>query len=142
MNKILTRFGGLTRIVTVMCILLSSYAAQAQTLGFDDTLAIYVRAMNKSYPRQLDAMTRMDSVSTFPGRVFQYNYTITTNTKEEIDTNVFRTAIAPGLLTTARDNPGMDFFRETNMTLVYSYNDKNGAFLWKYVIVPAMYKKE
>ncbi|WP_166921033.1 hypothetical protein [Flavobacterium poyangense] len=97
---------------------------------------------NTNCPLMIQEGIRLDSVS-LPEqkeKVAQYNLTLVNIEKEKTDLNVVHKEIEKSLLSTAKANPGLRVFANNDLTLVYSYNDKNKVFLFKVTIMPDQYK--
>jgi hypothetical protein len=101
-----------------------------------------VNEMNKNCPIMVDKETRLDNTMTFPPHKFQYNYTLLNHTKEEIDVKVLEDYVKPILLSNVRTEPRMKVFRDNDVTIVYNYKDKNGAFVLDIPLTPADYKEK
>lgn len=108
--------------------------------SFDKQLMAAASELNKTCPIMADQYTRLDNAVALPDNVFQYNYTIVTNDKSEINTDTVKKYMEPGIINNIRTSPSLKFFREHKTTLVYSYRDKNGAFAWKITVTPDMYQ--
>ncbi|AYN06130.1 hypothetical protein [Flavobacterium sp. 140616W15] len=95
---------------------------------------------NKNCPLTIQEGIRLDSVSLHEDKVVQYNLTLLNVEKETADVAVIHEEIEKSLLSTAKANSGLEVFRENDFTLVYSYNDKKKAFLFKVTVLPSQYK--
>ena len=87
----------------------------------------------------VDNYTRLDNTTVLPDKVFQYNYTLTTTLKSEVDTSIFG-KIKLNAISNARTNPDMKDIRDNDLTLSYYYKDKNGVFISKFNVTPNEYK--
>jgi hypothetical protein len=70
----------------------------ASEVRYEDVLRMTAERMSAQLPMKIDTDTSMDSVSSGPGRVFTYNYTVTTGTKDQIDFAAIESAFRPKLL--------------------------------------------
>jgi hypothetical protein len=89
----------------------------------------------------LDSSTRLDHVVFLPGNVFQYNYTLVGTIKDSIRSEDMKKYLEPVLIKDIRRNSAFKAQRHNKTTMSYSYNDKNGQFILKIDITPAMYNK-
>jgi len=88
----------------------------------------------------VDADTQLDNAVALPNNTFQYNYTLVNYAKEELDIEVAKANIEPGIINSVKTNPELSFYREHNVTMAYSYQDKNKEFLFKILVGPSKYK--
>ena len=98
--------------------------------------------INKTCPVIVDQFTRLDNTLALPDHSFQYNYTIMNNVKSEVNLDTAKKYIEPAILNRIRTDPGLKFFRDKSVTMIYNYRDKNGVFVVKYSVTPEMYNKE
>lgn len=95
---------------------------------------------NKNCPLTIQEGIRLDSVSLPDQRVVQYNLTLLNVAKETAEINVIKEEIEKSLLSTAKANPGLQVFRDSDYTLIYKYYDKKKIFLFEIKILPDQYK--
>ena len=107
--------------------------------SFDKRLIELANEINKTCPMMVDNYTRLDNTTVLPDKVFQYNYTLTTTLKSEVDTSIFG-KIKLNAISNARTNPDMKDIRDNDLTLSYYYKDKNGVFISKFNVTPNEYK--
>lgn len=110
------------------------------TPSFDEVLVKSADEINKTCPMMVDQYTRLDNANALPNNTFQYNYTLIENTVDEVNMDTVAKYMKPGIIHNVKTNPDLKLFRDNNVTLVYSYRDKNGAFVMKYNITPDLYK--
>ncbi len=96
--------------------------------------------LNKTYPIMVDQYTRLDNAVALPDNKFQYNYTLVDLTKSEVNLDTIKKYVDPEIINNVRTDPGMKFFRDHKITLIYSYKDKNGEFVYKLLVTPQMYQ--
>lgn len=99
-----------------------------------------VAKYNKNCPLTIQEGIRLDSVSLPENRVAQYNLTLLNVAKETAEVDVIQDEIEKSLLSTAKANPGLQVFRDSDYTLIYNYYDKKKAFLFEIRILPDQYK--
>lgn len=108
----------------------------ASEVRYEDLLRMTAQRMSAQMPMKIDADTSMDSVSSGPGRVFTYNYTVTTATKDQIDFATIESAFRPKLLNNYKLQSSMKAFRDHNVELRYVYYDKNKEYITTIAISP------
>lgn len=94
-----------------------------------EKLVFAAEEINKHCPITVDADTRLDNVGAMPNNTLQYNYTIVSKTREEVDTLEFKKIMEPILVNNMKTNPQMKRLRENKVNLNYQYKDKNGNYL-------------
>lgn len=114
---------------------LSENAAQVNT-----EITELVGKYNKNCPLTIQEGIRLDSVSLPEERVVQYNLTLMNVAKETAEINVIKQEIEKSLLSTAKANPGLQVFRDSDYSLIYNYYDKKKVFLFKVQLLPYQYK--
>jgi hypothetical protein len=95
---------------------------------------------NKNCPLTIQEGIRLDSVSLPDKSIVQYNLTLVNVKKESAEVDIIKEEIKKSLISTAKANPGLQVFRDNDYTLIYSYNDKNKAFLFDIKILADQYK--
>ncbi|WP_424962200.1 hypothetical protein [Ekhidna sp.] len=107
--------------------------------SFDKVMMQMASELNKTCPIMVDSETRLENSVTLPDNKFQYNYSLVNYTIEELDLEQLRSNIEPGIITNIRTNPDLKFFRENQITMIYSYKDKNEVHLFKIEVTPDLY---
>lgn len=109
----------------------------------DDDLKEVAANINKTTPQILADGVRLDSVSAQPGKIFRYNYTLTDDAKEGVSPQqieTFKTSAKEGALQVIKTSPEIKEFRDNNVTMVYTYYDKDGKKTTDFKITPEEYK--
>ena len=101
-----------------------------------------LREMAKKYndqaPFMKDETTRFDSISILPNRTMQYNLTMIDLLKEETDIEYFKEQT---LVVAAQAKAQLpEKAKKDKITFAYSYNDKDGNFVYEIAITPDMYQ--
>lgn len=104
----------------------------------DAELKQIAKEMNANCPMRIDADTRLDNSMALGDKVLQYNYTLVNIVKED---PAFNTESVKKLATAhAKErlnaNPIMKEYSEQDILLKYYYKDKNGNYLFDFVIKP------
>lgn len=108
--------------------------------SFDKVMTAAASELNKMCPMMLDSETRLDNVMTLPPNIFQYNYTLVNYEKESVDTLAMKEYLEPQTINFVRTSPDMQYARDNNAVINYSYKDKNGNYLFKISISSKQYK--
>jgi hypothetical protein len=104
-------------------------------------LQIAADQVNEQCPVMTDEGTRCDSAGVPALSTFQYNFTlINIHNKADADTVGFKSNILPGIVETFKTSPKTKLFRDDNITVVSTYRDTKGNFVFKYSISPKDYK--
>ncbi len=108
--------------------------------AFDKNLMEIASELNKTCPIMVDSLTRLDNTIALPNKVFQYNYSLISGSKQYIDTEGLKSFLTPRIINEVKTNPGMKFVRDNNATVNYSYKDLNGEFLFLITVRPEDYE--
>lgn len=87
----------------------------------------------------VDEQTRLDRVDAPGDNRIMYFYTLVKVSKSEVDADTMKESLTPVIREDVETNPQMTVNREHNTTMVYSYDDKNGDFLFSITVTPEMY---
>jgi hypothetical protein len=131
--------------VICLSLAMASFALTSCTneKSIDDDLKEVAANINKTTPQNLADGVRLDSVSVQPGKIFKYNYTLTEDVKESVspeEIQVFKNNAKEGALRVIKTSPEIKEFRDNDVTMVYSYYDKNGKPTADFKITPEEYK--
>lgn len=108
------------------------------SLGEPD-LADAAAQINSGCPRMVDSETRLDAV-TANGDQLNYHFSLVNVEAARVDTQMFRKAMRPGLLSLLRVSPEMEKLRRDEVTVRYFYTDKNNKHIIAFVFGPEDYK--
>lgn len=131
--------------VAIVVFWISYYISQqifSQEMSFDKNMVEVANEINKNCPIMVDQYTQLDNAMTLPGNIFQYNYTLITITKDEVDLDTVKRYIEPGIINNVKTNPDLKLYRDHETTLNYYYKDRNGEFVHKISVTPDMYKSK
>lgn len=109
--------------------------------SFDKIMMSAANEINKSCPLMVDQETRLDNTIALPDNRFQYNYTLVNFEKQSLNIEELKEKLKPTIINIVKTNPQMKIMREKAVTVVYSYKDKNGVFLFEIVVTPDQYKE-
>jgi len=108
----------------------------------DDQLEKAASVINKKCPVMIDSDTRLESANTLPGKGFQYNFTLVKMVIDSVNIPTFNEEMTKLLLQSVRTSPQLKAYRAREVTLSYSYSDKNGKYISIITITPEMYKEK
>src|SRR3954465_4085421 len=115
------------------------FAASCSFLA-GDSIEKTVKKINSKCPAQLDADTRIDSVSLKPGQVICYHYTLLRVVPSAFDSVRFKVSMWPALVSQLRVNSDMKALREKAMVVEYLYCDLQGHLLSRLRFTPQDYQ--
>lgn len=107
--------------------------------SYDKIMMQVASELNKNCPIMIDESTRLDNAISLPNNKFMYNYTLVNLTKDEFSLEYFKENVQPRITRTVATNPQMEIYRKHKTTLVYSYKDKNGDFVYEFSVTPEEY---
>ena len=105
----------------------------------NDDLIGAANNINAHAPIVIDSMLRFDRVNALHGNTFQYNYTLLTKDKSQIDTNLLKTSGRQLLIDQIKQNPKSFIFRDNGVVIEARYVDKNGDYVALISISPNEY---
>lgn len=111
----------------------------AKPVSFDQAMMTAASEINKNCPMMIDNETQLDNTLALPDNKFMYNYSLINYAIDELDIEELRKNIEPGIINNVRTNPDMKAYRDNEVTMVYSYKDKNQEHLFKIEVSPALY---
>ncbi len=89
----------------------------------------FVRLASPGLPKQIDRVTRLDSVSIEGGRSIVERYTLTGFSKREFEEMQLSQELRKMLVNDYRSNPRAKFLRDNNVRWIWRYYDKNGVYI-------------
>jgi hypothetical protein len=117
-----------------------SALSNLKTTAVEKILTATVNELNKQCPVMVDQYTRLDKVEVLPGTVMQYDYTLVTLAKTEVNADTIRKIMEPKIIDNVKTSPQMKPYRDLKATLIYDYRDKNGESLLRISVSPEMYE--
>ncbi len=108
---------------------------------YTETMKSAAKNVNDNCPVMVDLSTRLDSASLLENRAFKYHYTLIMYPSDSITISPaqLKKGLAPGIIKNVRNNTGLAFFRDNNVTMVYSYSDREGNLLFDIEVGPKAY---
>ena len=110
-----------------------------KTDNIDSELTKIASEINKNCPFNVDKDTRLDGVLALPNKTIQYNYTLTSYSKEEINIEEASEYIFKNSLENIKNNPDMKYLKDKDVNFTYSYKDKKKVYLFKVDVKPSDY---
>jgi hypothetical protein len=133
MNKKLMIFGA---ILLCAALFISVQKIFFKTPSFDKEVVKFVKGMNKTCPSMVDPETRLDKVIAFAENNLQFNYTLIHMVKDSLPVSRLKNYMEPTILNKIKNSGTLRKFLNKNLTWIYSYNDKNGDFIFKITYAP------
>lgn len=106
----------------------------------DREVAKFVRGMNKTCPSMIDPETRLDNVVAFEKNNLQFNYTLIYQVRDSLPIPSLKSYMEPVILNKIKNSGTLRKFLDKNLTWIYSYNDRNGDFIFKVTYTPEQFK--
>ena len=95
--------------------------------------------INKGLPKRLNEYRRLDSISSGPGLLFTYHYTLTQDTSKSVSENDIKAFLQEdrkAVKLTFCNTPATLFFPKQNITASYSFRLSDGVYAGKFDIYP------
>lgn len=132
-------------VVGIIAFGLSYFAVQQiffKPPSFDKVMMQAASELNKTCPIMVDEYTRLDNAVALPGNVFQYNYTLVSITKAEVNLDTVKKYIEPAIVNNVKTSPDLKIYRDNKTTMTYYYKDKDGEFVHQFSVTPDQYATE
>ncbi|HEY0109687.1 MAG TPA: hypothetical protein VGB67_08680 [Fibrella sp.] len=112
---------------------------EAESAAIMNQLHNAATEINSACPVQIDPGTRLDSAQVLSQTELQFNYTLTTASRDKLDIAQLEAVTKPALIESVKTNTAMTDLRDHSITMVYNYRDMNGEYLLKIPVTPADY---
>ena len=106
----------------------------------DREVVRFVKDMNKHCPTMVDVETRLDKVNALADNRLQFDYTLIYRDKDSIAIGNLKQYMEPVILGKIKTSPTLNKYIQKDLTWIYSYNDKNGDFIFKITVTPDQLK--
>jgi len=100
------------------------------------TLAEATEVFNKRCPEIVDPETRMDSVKLSLDNIMTFYYTLPNMANSSIDPKAFSAYLMPGVIENIKSNPDLKMHRDSSVTMVFNYRDRNGEQITEFSVGP------
>ena len=111
-----------------------------KTTSPDKAVLKFSKELNKTCPTMVDAETRLDKVDALADNSLRFNYTLIYRDKDSLAIGNLKKFMEPAILNKIKTSPALSRYLNKNLTWIYSYNDKNGDFLFKITYNPEQFK--
>ncbi len=108
--------------------------------SLQDKMKEVVENTNKNCPLPVDQETRLDKMAVTGEKTLQYYYTLLNVDKNSVDINAYKGPIVNQLVNAVKSNPELRYFRDNDLTFIFTYKDLSGAVLFETTISPEFYK--
>jgi hypothetical protein len=123
-------------LIVLICFLLSSCYHPSS----DKEVRKFVKGMNKTCPTMVDHETRLDKVLAFADNNLQFNYTLVHMIKDSLPIPRLKSYMEPMIIDKIKNSGSLRKLLDKKLTWIYSYNDKNGDFIFKITYTPDQFK--
>ena len=103
------------------------------------TLEEIATEFNKKCPQMIDSETRIDGINIKLPNTIVYKYTLINLPVQNVDTNEFKKALRPGIISIIKLSPEMKQLRESNTNFEYQYFDKLNKAIYTFKFFPKDY---
>ena len=100
----------------------------------------FVKEMNKQCPTMVDQETRLDKVNALADNSLQFDYTLIFRHKDSLAIGNLKHFMEPVILNKIKTSPTLSKYLNKDLTWIYSYNDRNGDFIFKIIYTPEQFK--
>jgi hypothetical protein len=114
--------------------------SEEATLEQSNSLASATEIINNRCPEMVDPESRLDSVLLSNGDHLTYYYTLTELDKLDINPAEFKAYLLPGIIDNIRSNPDLRMHRDSSVTVVFNYLDRNGELTTEFSVGPERYR--
>jgi hypothetical protein len=111
-----------------------------KTASPDRAVLKFSKELNKTCPTMVDAETRLDKVDALADNSLRFNYTLINRDKDSLAISNLKKFMEPVILNKIKTSPALSRYLNKNLTWIYSYNDKNGDFIFKITYTPEQFK--
>lgn len=95
-------------------------------------LLIVADSINKSCPLTIDSITDLKNVTLPTSKAFQYNLALQLDSKQ-YNLNKLKKIIDKEIISQFISTPQFNMFKDSNVTVIYNFIDKNGRLMFKSV---------
>lgn len=126
----------------LMLVVIAGGLAIKKIMNSDKVMEVLAKQVNAKAPMMVDNVTRFDSAVVLPGNRFQYNCTLISVEKGQLDSIKAKELLEPGMENTIKTSDAVDlqYFRNHKTTVSYVYRDKVGQYMFTILITPDKYQ--
>ncbi len=96
--------------------------------------------LNERCPEMVDSDTRLDSVFLSQEGYLSFFYTLPGREYASISGTAFYAYMMPEIIDNVRTNRDLKMHRDSSLTMVFNYRDRNGVQITKLTVEPDKYK--
>ncbi len=96
--------------------------------------------LNGRCPEMVDSDTRLDSVFLSQEGHLSFFYTLPGRESTSISSTAFYAYMMPEIIDNVRTNRDLKMHRDSSLTMVFNYNDRNGVQITRLILEPDKYK--
>lgn len=124
-------------VLSMMGCLVSCQYIQSGEKAIEEEIAV----INSECPKMLDSETRLEKVELLPPLRIAYYFSLVNVYRQNVDTQLFRRNLWPGLLSAVRTSPELENLRDNRMRFEYVYLDKAKQLIYTFSIRPEHYNR-
>ncbi len=106
----------------------------------DREIMKFARVMTEHCPSMVDRETRLDKVTFLSGNTLQFDYSLINFDKDSIPVTNLQKFMEPEIYKKIKTSPTLSKYLSKNLTWIYTYNDRNGDFIFKITFTPDQFK--
>lgn len=107
-----------------------------KTSSPDKEVLKFAKEMSKHCPTMVDVETRLDKVNALADNSLQFDYTLVYRDKDSVSIGNLKQYMEPEIRNKIKTSPTLSKYLSKDLTWIYSYNDKNGDFIFKITYTP------
>ncbi len=138
MIKILKIFGA---FLVCALLILATQKVFFNHPSYDKEVKKFVKGMNKTCPTMVDPEIRLDKVLAFADNNLQFNYTLVHIIKDSLPIPRLKSYMEPGIINKIKSTGSLRKLLNKKLTWIYSYNDRNGDFIFKVTYTPDQFNQ-
>ncbi len=100
-----------------------------------DNLLEATELINNKCPEWVDPESRLDSVLLLPEGLTFY-YSLPNKERSAFDPNAFKAFLLPEIIENIQTNHRLKMFRDSSITMVFNYLDRNGELVTEFSVKP------
>jgi hypothetical protein len=104
-----------------------------------DNLNEATALINDKCPEWVDSESRLDSVLLLAEGLTFY-YSLPNKVKSTIDSKAFKAFLLPEIIDNIQANYRLQMHRDSSITMVFNYLDRNGELITEFSVIPEIYK--
>lgn len=137
-NKVFFRKAFPFFTIGLLILILALHACSGSS-SFKKEMLKDAEEINASAPMMIDDITRLDNAEVIKSNIFRYNYTLVNHTKSDPEIKELIERMESRITTLVKDSKKLEPYKKNKITMSYSYQDKNGVFLFRIDITPDKY---